>query len=154
MQAFTKIALALGLTLTAAAHAGAKKDESSQISVRLSTKGNNIAFDQEAIQVPFGRAVKLKFINEAAKGSEILHNVAVLKPGTTEAVVKDLQESGYDIEKIRSHKSVIVMTKSLEPGASETIEFTPSEAGFYPYICLMAGHADMLGMKGLLNVKK
>lgn len=151
MQKLMGFFLALGLSLPGLA---AAEGEARPIDVKLSTKGNNIAFDQEAIQVPFGKPVKLKFINEAAKGSEILHNVAVLKPGSTDEVVKDLQASGYDIEKIRKHKSVIVMTKALEPGKSETIEFTPSEAGFYPYICLMAGHADMLGMKGLLNVKK
>ena len=40
-----------------------------QINVRLSTKGNDIAFDQTAIQVAFGKKVQMRFPNEAAKGS-------------------------------------------------------------------------------------
>ena len=153
MEFFIRSALVASLLGASVAHAE-EKSGAAQLQVRLSTKGNDIAFDQAAIQVPFGKKVQLKFSNEAAKGSEILHNVAILKPGTTDEVLKELQANGYDIAKMRTNKSVIVMTKALEPGAEETLEFLPSEPGFYPYICLMAGHADMLGMKGLLNVKK
>lgn len=143
-----------GLSLTWSGYILAADKISGPIDVRLSTKGNDIAFDQTAIQVPFGKKVQLKFINEAAKGSEILHNVAVLKPGTTDKVLKELQSNGYDIEKMRTNKSVLAMTKAIEPGAEAELEFMPDKPGFYPYICLMAGHADMLGMKGTLNVKK
>jgi plastocyanin len=145
-----------GLWLLFAAAPAARADDGGgpTVDLRLSTKGNDIAFDQTAIQVPFGTAVKLKFVNEAAKGSEIQHNVAVLKPGTLDAVMKELQASGYDLAKMRANKSIIAMTKMLEPGSTETLEFTPDAPGFYPYICLMPGHADMLGMKGTLNVVK
>lgn len=153
MKQFILAVLATALLGTSAIQAN-EKAEISQLQVRLSTKGNDIAFDQTAIQVPFGKKVQLKFSNEAAKGSEILHNVAILKPGTIDEVLKELQANGYDIAKMRTNKSVIVMTKALEPGAQETLEFLPAEPGLYPYICLMAGHADMLGMKGLLSVKK
>lgn len=132
----------------------AGKGEAAPIAISLSSKGNDIAFDQAAIQVPFGQKVTLKFINKAAKDSEILHNVAILKPGTFDKVIKELQATGYDIEKMRSNKSVLAMTKALAPGAEESLEFSPAEPGFYPYVCLLAGHADMLGMKGVLNVKK
>jgi len=146
------VAIAGMLVVQPAIAAG--KGETWPIAVRLSTKGNDIAFDQAAIQVPFGQKVQMKFINQADKGSEILHNVAILKPGSLDAFVKELQANGYDIAKMRTHKSVLAMTKALEPGSEETLEFSPAEPGFYPYICLMAGHADMLGMKGILNVKK
>lgn len=124
------------------------------IDVKLSTKGNDIAFDQTAIQVPFGKNIKINFVNEATKDSEILHNVAILKPGTADEVIAELQKNGYDLDKIRKNKSVLGMTKAIAPGASEALEFTPPSPGFYPFLCLMAGHADMLGMKGVLNVKK
>ena len=78
----------------------------------------------------------------------------MLKPGTFDEVVKELQTNGYDLEKIRANKSILAMTKSIAPGGEEVLEFTPDAPGFYPYLCLMAGHADMLGMKGMLNVKK
>ncbi len=146
--------LILATLLSASPTFAAGASGGAPIAVRLSTKGNDIAFDQTAIQVPFGKRVAIKFINEAEKGSEILHNVAILKPGSLDEVIKELQANSYDIEKLRSHKSVLAMTKALPPGADGTVEFSPAEPGFYPYICLMAGHADMLGMKGTLNVKK
>ena len=68
--------------------------------------------------------------------------------------MKELQGSGYDIEKLRKNKNVLAMTKALEPGKQETISFSPAEPGFYPYVCLMAGHGDMLGMKGTLSIQK
>lgn len=138
---------------TGAARSNAAAKNEALIDVRLSTKGNDIAFDQEAIQVPFGKVIKINFVNEAVKDSEILHNVAILKPGTYDSLMKELQASGYDIEKFRNHPSVLAMTKALDPGQSETLSFTPDKPGFYPYVCLMAGHGDMLGMKGMLNVK-
>jgi uncharacterized cupredoxin-like copper-binding protein len=49
--------------------------------------------------------------------------------------------------------SVLVTTKALAPGESETIEFKPAAPGFYPFLCFMSGHADMLNMKGILHVK-
>lgn len=122
--------------------------------IKLSTKGNDIAFDQAALQVPFAAKVKVRFANEAAKDSQIQHNVAILKPGTYDEVIKELQKSGYDIEKMRANKNILGMTKALDPGSEETVEFAPVGPGFYPYVCLMPGHGDMLGMKGILSVQK
>ncbi len=148
-----KLILAFTLSFSAVASDGFSKDVG-PVSIKLSTKGTDIAFDQTAIQIPFAEKISLLFKNEASKGSEILHNVAVLKPGTLESFIKDMQANGYDIEKLRKHPSVIAMTSSLAPGAQESLEFKPKEPGFYPYVCIMAGHADMLGMKGVLNIVK
>lgn len=124
------------------------------LEVKLGTQGNDIAFDKTVVESPFGKAVKILFINTASKESEILHNIAILKPGTFDEVIKELQKNGYDIEKMRKHPSVISMTKALAPMEQEILTFTPEKEGEYPYVCLMAGHADMLGMKGLLKVIK
>lgn len=142
--------LAVSGSIFLSAHAFADKP----LDIRLSTKGNDIAFDQTAIQVPFAKSISLRFINEAVKGSEILHNVAILKPGSYDAVIKELQGNGYDIEKMRGNKNVLAMTKALEPGKEEIITFAPDAPGFFPYVCLMAGHGDMLGMKGVLSIQK
>ena len=128
--------------------------EPATIEIKLSTHGNNIAFDKNAIEVPLGKKVSVRFVNQASKESEILHNVAILKPGTFDEVIKELQKNGYDIEKMRKHPSIITMSKALAPAQEETLTFTPKEPGEYPYICLMAGHADMLGMKGIFKVSK
>ncbi|MCX6126253.1 MAG: plastocyanin/azurin family copper-binding protein [Proteobacteria bacterium] len=152
MKTLIKQAAQLGLVscFSLAALADAEKP----LNIRLSTKGNDIAFDQSALQVPFAKSISLRFINEAAKGSEILHNVAVLRPGTYDEVMKELQKTGYDIDKMRTNKNVLGMTKAIEPGKEDTVTFSPPNPGFYPYVCFMAGHGDMLGMKGVLSVQK
>jgi len=149
----SSISLAGNKKASPTSNAGEKGKTEALIDIRLSTKGNDIAFDQEAIQVPFSKTIKINFVNEAVMDSEILHNVAILRPGSYDSLMKELQASGYDIEKFRNHPNVIAMTKALDPGQSETLSFTPDKPGFYPYVCLMAGHGDMLGMKGILNVK-
>lgn len=122
--------------------------------IHLSTKGDDIAFDRNAIVAPAHKSFSLTFANDAKKGSEILHNVAVLKPGKTDEVIKILQGNGYEIEKLRGNPLIIAMTKPLPPGAKEDLAVPALDPGEYPYICLMAGHADMLGMKGMLSVGK
>ncbi|MBC7533721.1 MAG: hypothetical protein H7318_19310 [Oligoflexus sp.] len=124
------------------------------VTVSLSTKGNDIAFDQTSIQIPFAETITLTFANQALKGSEILHNVAILKPGSLDKFLNALQLSGYDLDKIKNDPSILIMTEALPPGASQSVEFHPGEPGFYPFVCVMAGHADMLGMKGILNITK
>ena len=129
-------------------------EKPTEIIVSLSTKSNDIAFDKTAIQVSFGKPIKLIFRNDASKGTEIQHNIAILRPGTTDSVFKELQAINYDIAAIKKNPSILAMTKTLDPGTQDSLEFTPPEPGFYPYVCLMAGHGDMLGMRGILEVKK
>lgn len=150
-RAFVSTAFVMGCLISGADAALA--EESKSIEIKLSTKGNDIAFDQTAVQIPCCKLIKLKFVNEASKDSEIQHNIAILEPGSTEKVIKDLQKMNYDIEKIRSNKAVLAMTKPLTPGEAGILEFTPKKPGFYPFICLMPGHGDMLNMRGILNIK-
>lgn len=130
-----------------------KKEEIS-LSVSLSTKGNNIEFDQKSLQVPFGSKVTLKFRNMAATHSQIDHNVVILKPGTEDSFIADLQRDSYDMEKVRKSPHVIVVSRLLHPEEETKISFTPEKPGFYPYLCVMPGHGDILGMKGVLYVKE
>lgn len=106
-----------------------------------------------AVEVPFANSIKIRFVNKAEMNSEIAHNIAILKEGSTDQVIKDLQAAGYDLGKMKSNPNVLAMTKALDPGGEDVLEFLPPKAGFYPYMCLMAGHGDMLAMKGVLHVK-
>jgi azurin len=47
---------------------------------------------------------------------------------------------------------VIVSSKLLGPGESDTVTFTAPAAGTYDYICTFPGHA-LAGMHGTLTVK-
>lgn len=67
-----------------------------------------------------------------------------------------LEKVDYDAEKIAKHPSVLAISPTLDPGKSAEFVLTPKmldKPGFYPYVCLIPGHADMLGMKGVLHVK-
>src|SRR4051812_44424973 len=92
--------LLAALVSPAFAQAGPKPDTAA-LDIKLSTNGNDIAFSQTAIQVPFGKKVKIRFVNQASKDSEILHNIAILRPDATDSVIKELQATGYDMEKMR-----------------------------------------------------
>lgn len=122
--------------------------------IELSTKGNDIAFDQSAVQVKFQKSVSLKFVNKAAADSHIGHNVAILKPDATEAVIQELRKNNYDLAAIKNHPGILALSKTLNPGEADVVTFAPDKPGFYPYLCLMPGHSDILGMKGILNVSQ
>ncbi|SMF62863.1 plastocyanin/azurin family copper-binding protein [Pseudobacteriovorax antillogorgiicola] len=131
--------------------------DEARIKINLSTKGNNIAFDVEAVQVPHGKDIVIDFHNQALSDSEILHNIALLKPGSTKEVMEFFANNDYDQEKVKNHPMVIAMTPMLAPGKKIQL-IVPSKdvpkPGYYPYVCLVPGHGDMLGMKGILNVTK
>ena len=151
-----KVLLAM-LPLIAYNWASGSFAKAQKLKVNLSSKGNDIAFDVKSIQVPFGEDVTIQFTNAANKDSEIAHNIAVLKPGSTHEVLKFFEESSYNYEKTSKHQSVLAITPNLQPGQSSELLLSKkvlTEPGYYPYICLVPGHADILGMKGLLFVKK
>ncbi len=122
--------------------------------IELSTKGNDIAFDQTAVQIKYNKSISLKFVNKAAADSHIGHNIAILKPDATDAVIEVLRKNNYDLAAIKDHPGIIVISKTLNPGEADVVTFSPEKPGFYPYLCLMPGHSDILGMKGILNVSQ
>jgi len=122
--------------------------------IELSTKGNDIAFDQSAVQIQFKKSIGLKFVNKAAADSHIGHNIAILKPDATDGVIQELRKNNYDLAAIKNHPGILVISKTLNPGESDIITFSPEKPGFYPYLCLMPGDSDILGMKGILHVSE
>ncbi len=128
-------------------------DATQRITLSLSTNGNNIEFDQKALEVLFGRPISLSFENKANLGSEIDHNVVIITPGSEERFVHAMQEASYDLEVLKKHPDVVAISKVIRPGESTQITFVPKVKGFYIYICVMPGHGDVLGMKGLIHVK-
>ncbi|HTL12632.1 MAG TPA: plastocyanin/azurin family copper-binding protein, partial [Bdellovibrionota bacterium] len=128
-------------------------EDAVDVTVTLSTKGNDVSFDQTSLQVPFGATVKLKFKNAASKKSGIEHNVAILKPGTEEHFLKLMSDPSYEMEKIEHSEDILAKTQVLGPGKTDVITFKAPAKGYYTYICLVPGHGSMLGMKGILSVR-
>jgi azurin len=119
---------------------------SKTVSLRIGTKGDEMAFNKATLSAPAGASVRLTFKN----GSKTLqHNFVLVKPGS---VASAGLSAGVEKSYVAESPNVLAHTKLLSTGQSETLTFTaPSESGSYPYICTFPGHATT--MKGVFKVK-
>jgi azurin len=124
------------------------------IHVKLSTTGQEVMFDQQRLDLPFAKTIRLKYKNDAPLDSQISHNVAIIRPERVAAVMAILQEHDYDLGSVRGSADILALSRVLNPGEEDTVEFSPPAPGEYVYICLMPGHGDMLGMRGVLALKR
>ena len=149
------MSLICAVCLVTGAQASSLKNNSKdhEVSIRLTSKGDEIAFSPTLIEARVGQKIKITFVNEAAKDSGIDHNLAILRRGTLDRFIVDLQKVGYNLPDIVKNSALIHMSRVLKPGEKETFEFSPEQAGSYPYLCLMAGHGDVLNMRGTIEVK-
>lgn len=120
--------------------------------VTIATVGNSVAFDRKSLTVPANVRVQLVFENRAALDSQIQHDVVVLKPGTKEEFIKRLANAGYKLAELGDDPAIIGASHTIEPGDSGQVTFNVGEAGEYPYICTMPGHAEIMQMQGILRV--
>ena len=119
------------------------------VSLRLGTKGDEMAFNKTTISAPAGALIKLTFKNDS---KTLQHNLVLIKPGTAEEVANAGLTAGIEKSYVVESPNVIAHTKVLNSGQSETLAFVaPSEPGDYPYLCTFPGHATM--MKGIFRVK-
>jgi azurin len=123
------------------------------IHVKLSTTGGEVMFDQQRLDLPFTKNIRLRYKNDAPLDSQISHNVAIIRPERVAAVMSILQEHDYDLASVTGSADILALTRVLNPGQEDVITFSPPSAGEYVYICLMPGHGDMLGMRGVLSIK-
>ena len=123
------------------------------IHVKLSTTGQEVMFDQQKLELPFAKTIRLRYKNDAPLDSQISHNVAIIRPEKVESVMAILQEHDYDLGSVKGSPDILAITRVLNPGQEDVVNFVPPAPGEYVYICLMPGHGDMLGMRGVLTIK-
>jgi azurin len=118
---------------------------------------NPMTWDTTSISAKAGQKVKLTFENQHPTGP-LQHNFILGKVGSKQRLIDASNAMMLDMAKwmpagfIPESEDVIAHTKLLNPGESETIEFTlPAEAGEYPYLCTFPGHA--LIMQGTLKAQ-
>jgi azurin len=109
---------------------------------------------QQRLDLPFSKTVRLIYKNDAPLDSKISHNVAIIRPERVAAVIAVLQDHDYDLDSVRGSADILALTRVLNPGQEDTVDFSPPAPGEYVYICLMPGHGDMLGMRGILALKR
>ena len=124
------------------------------IHVKLSTTGNEVMFDQLTLKLPFARKIRLRYRNDAPLNSQIAHNVAIIRPERVDAVMAVLQEHDYNLSSVRGSPDILAVTRVVNPGQEDVVDFSPPAPGDYVYICLMPGHGDMLGMRGVLTITR
>ncbi|HET6150761.1 MAG TPA: hypothetical protein VFH68_24705 [Polyangia bacterium] len=124
------------------------------IHVKLSTTGNEVMFDQQRIELPFAKIVRVRYKNDAPLGSQISHNVAIIRPERVASVMAILQEHDYQLSSVKGSADILAQSRVLNPGQEDVVKFSPPSPGEYVYICLMPGHGDMLGMRGIMSIIK
>ena len=126
--------------------------------IRLGTLQYGVGFEPDEVHVPFVDTVRIVFRNDVDPSWQMAHSVAIATPGREKELVASLRAmhvGHHEVhEALRGSPTILAMTDSLEPGASETIEFHPPGPGTYEYICLVPGHADRMRMTGRLVVEK
>jgi len=127
--------------------------------VTLTADKIQFIYDIKEFTVKAGQKVKLTLVNPADSVTRQPHNILIVKPGKLNAVGlaanAGLTDPDFLTKKNAIPKSddILFHTKLVQPGMSETIEFTaPSEPGDYPYLCTFPGHWVL--MNGVMKVVK
>lgn len=113
---------------------------------------NPLAYDTKTISAKAGQKVKVTFNNNHPTLPQP-HNFVLGKVGTKDKMMAiamsamTLVDKGY----IPDSPDILAHTKLIQPGQSETIEFTLPAAGEYPFFCTFPGHVAI--MNGILTVQ-
>lgn len=113
------------------------------------TADDTVDFSQEKLEAEAGSTISLTFKNQSTNK---LFNWVLAQPGKMLRVVTDGAAEGEQNEYLRPNdENVIVKTKLLKPGESETITFNAPPPGQYPFFCTYPGYYTR--MNGSLTIK-
>jgi azurin len=126
--------------------------------ITITAHKSELLFDIKEFTVKAGRKVKVTLVNPADSLNLQPHNLLIIEPGTMEevgmAANAGLADPDFLSERnaVPTSNYVLYHTKLLQPGESETIEFTaPDFADDYPFLCTYPGHWSV--MHGLMIVE-
>ena len=113
---------------------------------------NPLAYDTKSISAKVGQKVKVTFNNT----HPILpqpHNFVLGKLGTKDQMTTIAMSAITLVDKgfIPDSPDILAHTKLIQPGQSESVEFTLTAAGEYPYFCTFPGHVMI--MNGVITVQ-
>ncbi len=97
-----------------------------------------------------GVPVKILFEN----ADDMPHNLVICKPGTDVVAManKQLEKPEEAVKRnfLPEDPAIVLHTKLVGPHEKDELTFTSQEAGDFPFVCTMPGHA--MNMKGVLHV--
>jgi azurin len=126
--------------------------------VDLKSTGITLSYDVTEIRMKLGERLVIRYHN----ASEMSHNVVVVKE---EADIQPVgiaalsaMADGFIPQTLnpRAYSSqeqdrILAASRLAYPGDTVLLEFTPDNAGVYPYICTYSGHFTM--MQGRIHVE-
>ena len=109
-------------------------------------------FDKNMLLVQSGQKITLT-LNHTGKMDKLImgHNFVLLKKDVDVAAFAEKAVLAKNNEYIPEGDEIIVYTKLLGGGESDTITFDAPEKGYYTFLCTFPGHWGL--MKGKLVVK-
>lgn len=125
--------------------------------VKVEVTGNDqMQYNVKNIDAAAGDKLVITFKNIGKLPKEAMsHNLVVLKPGTAPAAVgakaMTAKATDYIPQDAETKALIVVSSKLLGPGESDTITFDAKEAGVYPFVCTFPGHFGI--MNGTITVK-
>lgn len=123
-----------------------------EVSITINA-GDDMKFDLAEIKVKEGQTVKITLNHTGKLAKEAMgHNWALLAQGTivSDFAAKAMQAKDTDYIPAGATE-VIVHTKLIGGGQTDTIEFVAPAKGVYEFICTFPGHSAL--MKGTFYVE-
>jgi azurin len=123
-----------------------------EVSITINA-GDDMKYDLAEIKVKEGQTVKLTLVHTGKLPKEAMgHNWALLAQGTivSDFAATAMQAKDSDYIPVGATE-VIVYTKLIGGGQTDTIEFMAPAKGVYEFICTFPGHSGM--MKGTFYVE-
>jgi azurin len=146
---FFKLILLASLLVSHAAF-GEKPQEPPAI-VEIKVVPGSLRYATTRFDVHPSQAVELTLNNTCI----MPHNCVLVQPGKADAIVTQamgLADQGMAKNFVPDSKDVIIATKIINPGKSETLKFlAPTQTGEYPYLCTFPGHGTV--MRGMMRVR-
>lgn len=139
--------LLLAAVASAVTSIGAGEDKADVAEITITAHKSELLFDTKEFTVKAGQKVRLTLVNPADSVNLQPHNFLLIEPGTLQevgaAADAELTDPAFLEERqaVPTSNYVLLHTKLLQPGESETIEFTaPKSADDYPFLCTYPGH--------------
>ncbi|HEA29780.1 MAG TPA: azurin [Leeuwenhoekiella sp.] len=131
--------------------ASSKEDANVTEVVLLAT--DQMQFNKSEIRVPAGKPIKFTLRHTGTMDIKVMgHNFVLLTQGTEIPAFANQAASAAENDYIPENTdAVIVHTKLLGGGQSDTIDFDAPEPGTYDFICSFPGHYAL--MKGKFIVE-
>ena len=141
-RALTLVLATLSLVGASTQSVHGQETKPKKMVIRMAALGG-LRFEYKKFYVHPGVKVQLIIENR----DEMMHNLAVGKPGTHIKIVKQAESLGWveGFDFVPKSSDILWATKVIKPGESATLEFVaPRTKGEYPYICTYPGHGYVM----------